>query len=250
GPVWPETDEDPHAWIAALPPAAPVPSTPDVSIIIPVFNHADRLPACIASALTQTAVSVEAVIVDDCSTDPRIAPMLAALAQARPDVTLITNRENLGISQAQNLAADAARGRYLAFLDCDDMLAADALMQVLARMRPGVGYAFTDRIDVDAEGGVLRTAVYGGYPHIRPGGAIGDDLLDGMVASHLKVIERNAYLVAGGCDPAFDGVQDWELALRLHDRGVVFQHVPAAVYRHTIHAASVTSSSSVRQFWR
>lgn len=248
-PAWPEPDADPHAWIAGLPPAQISPTPPDVSIIIPVFNHADRLPACITSALTQTAVSVEAVIVDDCSTDARIAPMLAALAQARPDVTLITNRENLGISQAQNLAAAASRGQFLAFLDCDDTLAPDALMQVLARLRPGVGYAFTDRIDVDADGGELRTAVYGGYPQIRPGGPIGDDLLDGMVASHLKVIDRNAYLEAGGCDPAFDGVQDWELALRLHDSGVVFQHVPAAVYRHTIHAASVTSSSAVRQFW-
>lgn len=242
-------ESDPHAWIAALPPPTCGPDGPDVSVVIPVFNHKDRLPACIASALSQEGVSVEAVIVDDCSSDPGVLPMLRALASARPDVTLIAQPDNRGISHAQNAAAHAARGRLLAFLDCDDALAPDALVQVTARMRTGVGYAFTDRIDVDAQGAVLRTAVYGGYPQIRPGGPIGDDLLDGMVASHLKVIDRAAYLAAGGCDPAFDGVQDWELALRLHDGGTLFQYVPAAVYRHTIHEASVTSSSAVRQFW-
>ncbi|WP_249212173.1 hypothetical protein [Burkholderia cenocepacia] len=76
---------------------------------------------------------------------------------------------------------------------------------------------------------------------------IKNDLLDGMVASHLKVIRRSTYLKAGGSDDAFSGIQDWELALKIAEFGR-FHYLHEPLYRHRVHTRSVTSSDSVGQF--
>lgn len=107
----------------------------------------------------------------------------------------------------------------MAFLDCDDALETGALQAVRTALEkhPEVDYLFTDRIDVDETGKTVRVARYGGYDnlHFTQQDNIAADLIDGMVASHLKVIRRSVYQAVGGCDAIFSGVQDWELALRI-----------------------------------
>lgn len=223
---------------------------PFVSIIIPVYNHFEYLRECLTSALLQEARgSVEVVIVDDGSRDPRIRPLLQAVVDRLPGVTLILNTQNLGIAESQNRAAAAAKGEFIAWLDCDDSLAPDALARLSDILETSVDYVFTDREDIDEAGRRLRIAAYGGYPSIKPGGSICDDLVDGMIASHLKVMRRSAYLDLGGSDPRLSGVQDWDLALRFAAAGNSFAYVPQVLYRHRIHTRSVTSGDSVRQFW-
>ena len=99
----------------------------------------------------------------------------------------------------------------MAFVDCDDELEPGALAAVRNCLlaHPEIDYVFTDRIDIDEKGRVIRTATYGGYEGIRFSGQdnIRSDLLDGMVASHLKVIRRSAYLEIGGCDAMLAGVR-------------------------------------------
>ena len=72
--------------------------------------------------------------------------------------------------------------------------------------------------------------------------------MDGMVASHLKVMRRKSYLTAGGCDVKWNGIQDWELALRMAQKGYSFNYLPQALYQHRIHEDSVTLKHSVSQF--
>ncbi len=144
-----------------------------------------------------------------------------------------------------------ASGRFVAFLDCDDALVPGALqaMRGYIEAHPEADYFFTDRLDVDAAGQVVRTARYGGYEGVgfRGQQAVPEDLCDYMVASHLKVIRRSIYLEVGGCDEQFSGVQDWDLALKIAARGRL-HYVDRALYRHRLHASSVTSSDLVTQF--
>ncbi|KVP97592.1 glycosyl transferase family 2 [Burkholderia ubonensis] len=235
-----------RAAIATMPTAAPL-----ISVVIPAYNHFDYIDGCLLSVIKQKGVATEIICVDDRSPDARTTALLRALQGCHPNVQIVLNGENKGISRTQNEAVEQARGEYIAFVDCDDALVPGALSriaQVLAQAQE-CDYLFTDRFDIDENGDEIRRADYGGYPNIvfKNDVSIKDDLLDGMVASHLKVIRRSTYLKAGGSDDAFSGIQDWELALKVAEFGRLrYLHEP--LYRHRVHTRSVTSSDSVGQF--
>lgn len=224
---------------------------PLLSVVVPVYGHFDHLAGCLRSLAVQGDVSFEIVCVDDGSPDPRVTALMETLKGRLSRLNIIMLAHNQGISSAQNIAVEAARGEFIAFLDCDDELAPGALSVIEGQIaqHPEVDYFFSDRQDVDESGRPVRIARYGGYDTIRFSAQsnIRDDLLDGMVASHLKVIRRTAYLEAGGCDPKFSGVQDWDLALRIAEQGS-FYYVDQTLYRHRVHLKSVTRRDLVAQF--
>ncbi|WP_345891578.1 glycosyltransferase family 2 protein [Burkholderia sp. Ax-1735] len=229
----------------------PVSAAPLISVVIPAYNHFDYIDGCLLSVIEQQDVAFEIICVDDCSPDARTTALLRALQGTHPNVRIVLNSENKGISRTQNEAVAQAVGEYVAFVDCDDALALGALSRVAQVVTQGqpCDYLFTDRFDIDESGNEIRRADYGGYPAIefRNDEGIKDDLLDGMVASHLKVIRRDAYLQSGGSIDAYSGIQDWELALKIAEFGS-FHYLHEPLYRHRIHTRSVTSSDSVGQF--
>lgn len=126
----------------------------DVSIVVPVFNPRERLSLALASAFEQSAggLKVEVIAVNDCSPDDS-ASVLAA-AQSRDDRLRIINfRENKGAGPARNAGLDAAKGRYVAFLDPDDVYPAGAL-QKLVEAAEDSGLALTrgNILEFDAKG--------------------------------------------------------------------------------------------------
>lgn len=99
------------------------------SIIIPIYNTADYLAECIASAVGQHYDDYEVVCVDDGSTDSSAA-ILQHYAAQHPRIRSI-RQENQGIGSARNTGLRAAQGDYILFLDSDDWLDPDTL-QVLS----------------------------------------------------------------------------------------------------------------------
>jgi len=223
-------------------------SNPRVSIVIPVYEHFEFLERCLASAEAQCDEDVEIVLVDDGSRDPRVRLLLQDFA-ARVDAKLILQRNNCGVSSTLNKGVAAAAGEYVAFLDCDDLLEPDAMRKALGFLEshPDCDYLFTDRYDIDDDDGVLRLARYGGYRDDRFTGDFRQDLLNGMIASHLKVIRRSSIVSAGGFDPEASGVQDWALALRIAEFGR-FGYLAEPLYAYRSHANTVTFSDRRRQF--
>lgn len=88
-----------------------------VSIVIPAYNYAEFLPYAIESALNQTYPDVEVIVVDDGSTDgtDRVAESYRTRIQ-------YVQQENQGLSAARNSGIRQAKGKYLVFLDSDDIL--------------------------------------------------------------------------------------------------------------------------------
>ena len=95
------------------------------SVIIPVYNSELYLAECLDSVLAQTQDSFEVICVDDGSTDAS-ADILASYWERHRSVRVIT-QENRCLGGARNTGAKAARGKYLYFLDADDLLEPDAL---------------------------------------------------------------------------------------------------------------------------
>ena len=96
-----------------------------ISVIIPAYNAEKYINRCISSVLKQTYKFYEIIIVNDGSTD-RTKEICEKFVGAYKGFTLI-NSENRGVSGARNLGLQKASGRYVFFLDADDMIFPDAL---------------------------------------------------------------------------------------------------------------------------
>jgi succinoglycan biosynthesis protein ExoO len=118
-------------------------SAPDISFIIAAFNAAATIEPAIASALAQHGVTVEVLVVDDCSRDDTAA-RVAALAQSDPRIVLIRQDRNAGPSAARNRGMAAARGDWIAILDADDLLLPERSGKLLALARQSAGEIVAD----------------------------------------------------------------------------------------------------------
>jgi teichuronic acid biosynthesis glycosyltransferase TuaG len=125
---------------------------PLVSIITPAFNARALLPETIDSVRDQVHRHYEHIIVDDCSTDGTrefVLSLAAADARVRP----ILLPGNIGPVAARNAGVAAARGKYLAFLDADDLWHADKLARQVALMEDTrSAMSFTDYRHMAADG--------------------------------------------------------------------------------------------------
>lgn len=98
---------------------------PTVSVILPVFNAADYLPACIESVLSQSFSDFELIIVDDGSTDDSYA--ICCKYKSQDSRIKAIHQENRGVSAARNKALSISEGQYIAFIDSDDTYLADTI---------------------------------------------------------------------------------------------------------------------------
>ncbi len=114
---------------------------PLVSIITPLYNSERYLRETCASVLAQTFTDWEWIIVDDGSGDGSLA-MAREMAAGDPRILVLANERNQGAAKARNRAIEAASGRYMAFLDSDDLWMPEKLERQLAFMER-TGAAFT-----------------------------------------------------------------------------------------------------------
>ena len=105
---------------------------PEVSVIIPVYNVEEWLPACLDSVLAQTLEDIEVICVDDCSPD-NCAEILADYASRDSRMRVVALDQNSGQGVARNVGFAASCGHYAYFLDSDDMVAPEALEELVAR---------------------------------------------------------------------------------------------------------------------
>ena len=94
--------------------------TPEISVILPVYNMADYIDECMQSIQAQTFSDLEILMINDGSTDDSAQKCLAWAA--RDGRIRYYSQSNRGVAAARNLGVRLARGRYLAFVDPDDWL--------------------------------------------------------------------------------------------------------------------------------
>jgi teichuronic acid biosynthesis glycosyltransferase TuaG len=112
-----------------------------VSIITPAYNAAVYIAETIASVLAQTYTNWEMLIVNDCSKD-NTAEIVQSYAVKDKRIKLINLKQNSGAAIARNAAIQNAKGRYIAFLDSDDLWKKEKLQKQIEFMQQN-GYAFT-----------------------------------------------------------------------------------------------------------
>ena len=101
-------------------------SLPLISVIVPVYNVADQLEACLNSVCAQTYRHLEILVCDDGSTDGRTPALCDAYARRDARIKVI-HQENRGVSACRNAGLDASTGAWIAWLDGDDEMKPDAV---------------------------------------------------------------------------------------------------------------------------
>lgn len=121
-----------------------------VSIITPSYNTAQYIGSTIQSVLAQTYNNWELIIVDDCSTD-NTDSVVAGFTDSR--IRYLKNETNSGAAISRNYALREARGRWIAFLDSDDLWEPEKLEKQLKFMKDhDYAFSFTDyRIQLNGE---------------------------------------------------------------------------------------------------
>lgn len=134
-------------------------TAPDVSFVIAAYNAEETLESAIDSALSQVDVSLEVIVVDDCSSDG--TRELALRCRDRDDrVKLIVQPANGGPAAARNAGFDAATGRWIAVLDADDTIHPQRLQRMIARAEAMDARIVVDNIDVVPLEGGQPTAMF------------------------------------------------------------------------------------------
>ncbi len=214
---------------------------PTVSVLTAVFNptRAD-LDACIASVRHQTMGEWQHVLVDDASTEPHVAEVLAAAAAADERVVVIRRSEQGGIVAASTDALAAATGEFVALLDHDDVIEPTALADMVGALTVGDGadLAYSDHDILRADGMFATPAL---KPDFSP-----EQLRNHNYILHFVVARRSVVDDVGGFRPGFDGAQDHDLLLRISERTDRIVHVPDVLYHWRQAATSVAADPSAK----
>ncbi|MCO7188752.1 glycosyltransferase family 2 protein [Pseudoalteromonas sp. XMcav2-N-2] len=118
-------------------------SNSKVSIIMPCFNSSAYISESIESVLAQSHTDWELIIVDDKSKDESVEIIERFMGDVR--IKLIKNEVNRGGAGSRNKAIEVATGRYIAFLDSDDLWEPTKLEKQIAYMtREGIGFSYTN----------------------------------------------------------------------------------------------------------
>jgi glycosyltransferase involved in cell wall biosynthesis len=135
-----------------------------LSVIVPFYNVRQYAPDTLRSLRANARADREFLLVDDCSQDGT-GELLDRAARDLPGAVLLRHERNGGLATARNTGIDAARGRYLAFLDGDDWVAPDYYDQLLSVIE-GLGCDFVRTDHVQSTG---RSRSPRRFPHGRRG---------------------------------------------------------------------------------
>lgn len=232
-----------------------------VSVVIPAHDAEETVAASIASVLAQTEPAWEAIVVDDASAD-RTREIVAAMAARDGRVRLIRSFQNRGPGGARNLALDAARGEWIAWLDADDTF----LPERLARLLAIGGDLHADMVSDN----ILLCPADGSQPPVAmlpPGsppaaglmdaatfvlGNVGKSRTDRVSYGFMQPMIRRDFLERNAL--RFDGHnrfgEDYMLYLHCLVQGARWWYTPEPMYRYTVRAGSLTDRQSAEDLDR
>lgn len=130
---------------------------PKVSIITPLYNGEDAIADCLRSVQAQTFTDYEHIVIDNNSSDGGVK-IVEEMARLDNRIKLLKNEASRGAGPTRNVGIHAARGRYIAFLDCDDAWKPEKLdTQVRMMTENNLALSWTEYDIISAKGEYIRT---------------------------------------------------------------------------------------------
>ena len=201
-----------------------------VSVVIPTYNCAQHLPNTIRSVLAQTYSDYEIIVVDDGSDDDTEGTLRPFLG----DITYIYQNNSSGPARPRNVGIERARGKYISFLDSDDIMLPDKLRRAVEFLdaAPELGFVFSNFVKRSETGiqhpepflaqckrfcGLEKTDVGSQRFVIRRDVAFDTLLLENFVGTSSVVAPKAVLSQVGGFDESVThgGLEDRDMWLRI-----------------------------------
>ena len=218
---------------------------PLISVVVPVYNTEEgQLRACIDSILSQTYDNFEIILVDDCSTW-EIDRIILKEYEKNEHIKVIYRDKNGHISEATNTGLKVAKGEYVAFVDCDDVISSHALYEIvhLIEKNPDYDIVYSDEDRISEDGSQRYNPFF--KPDWSP-----DTLMSFMYMNHLTVYRREKIELVGGLRTKYNGSQDYDLLLRVveHVENKNIGHVPKVLYHWRERKESVSVNPDAKPY--
>lgn len=186
---------------------------PLFSVVIPVYNVEDvHLCACIDSVISQTYSNWELILVDDASSWKNVRKTLAKY-ETISQIRVIYRNVNGHISAATNDGIEISNGDYIAFMDCDDVIAPNALYEFAKAINqnPELEFIYSDEDKLSEDGS------YRHGPFFKPDWSY-DTFMSIMYTNHLALYRSSIVKELGGLITDYNGAQDYEFTLRFIEK--------------------------------
>lgn len=216
--------------------AASPATTPALSVVLPAYNAGEHLLAAVRSVLDDGFDDLELRVIDDGSTDGSVDALIAAV---HDDRLVVVRQQNAGLAAALNRGFEEARGRYIARMDGDDLVVAGrfAVQQQYLDSHPAV-VLVGGQVERMVDGATQSTTRFPLRHHEIVAG-----LLAGRhVLCHPSVMIRVSALRTTGGYWAHGVSEDWDLFLRLSERGAL-ANVDRPVLRYRFHDGGINAGS-------
>jgi glycosyltransferase involved in cell wall biosynthesis len=221
--------------------------TADVTVVMPAFQAAATIGPALDSIADQTTPPREVIVVDDGSTDGTVEAVRTRRTRFSGTWLRLFRQDHRGPGAARNRALSEAQGRYIAFLDADDLWLPTKLERSLEVLRAGnhimvahdiIEVTVSGERHVDCRARWLR----------NPGDPLRTLYLRGYISSSTVVVEREAVLAAGGFNADLPSAQDYDLWLTILARiGPRFELFAEPLLRYHLHGAGITGKIEQRQ---
>lgn len=178
-----------------------------VSVIIPLYNRQNTIVRAVESVLNQTYKNIEIIIVDDCSSDDG-CKIIENKYKHNDSIHLIKLKKNSGACVARNVGIEAAKGKYIGFLDSDD-------------------YYYKDKIEIQVQALIDTNSDLCATSYVRINKSGNESVIDIVEHDFFNNLLYCNFITTGtlfGKKICFDNIkfddilnryQDWELVLRL-----------------------------------
>lgn len=211
-----------------------------VSVIVPTFRRADRLPVALDSLLAQDHRAIEVVIANDnvpgSEWDEATQGLIARYEAADPRIRSVHTSGATGGGAARNLACAGARGEYLAFLDDDDEFLPDKVSTQLAFMlERDLDMSWQDVSWYDESGRLVEHRRLDHCRDFSREGLLRAHLLTPISPTSIYMLKKSLFERTEGFGEVATG-QDWWLMLRCIEAGARIGYMPEVHVRQHLHS--------------
>lgn len=217
---------------------------PLISVVVPVYNTpAEYLEQMIHSVMWQTYSNWELCLANANPNNQEVTHILSVFRKKDKRIKIVDIPENEGIAQNTNAAIAIATGEYIGFLDHDDILAPDALYEVVKKLNENRDYEliYSDEDKISGDGSKHF------QPHFKPEFNL-DLLRANNYICHFSVIKKNLIDASGGLKGEFNGAQDYELIFQCVEKAKKIARIPKILYHWRVHENSTSDNPTSKMY--
>ena len=216
---------------------------PLISIIVPIYNTPITFLRQMIDSVQQQSYAKWELCIGNASPEKQQIRQVLEEYKSDKRIKEIAIPENKGIAENTNKAMTISEGEFIGLLDHDDLLAPNALYEVVKALNENnlaeVVYTDEDKVTADLEEHFR--------PHFKPDFNL-DLLRSNNYICHFFVASRDLIKRVGGFRPEFNGAQDYDLILRCTEQAKQIVHIPKILYHWRVHKASTADNPASKMY--